>query len=69
MSVTILGRVETVAGLLLMAPVPVPMSFPSPVQDYFNSEVILVRVFVKDRAATFLRVSGQTKDGARISGM
>lgn len=68
MSVTVLGRVETVAGMLPMAPLLVPAGFPSPAQDYFDGEVSLDQVLVKDRAATFfLRVAGESMEGAGIS--
>lgn len=68
MSLAVLGRVETVAGPLLMAPVPVAAGFPSPSQDYFDGEVSLDSVLVKDKAATFfLRVTGESMEGAGIS--
>lgn len=68
LSVTVLGRVETVAGLLPMAPAPVPAGFPSPAQDYFDGEVSLDQVLIRDRAATFfLRVAGESMEGAGIS--
>ncbi|MFK4298107.1 DNA polymerase V [Arthrobacter sp. GAS37] len=68
MSVTVLGRVESVAGALRMAPSSVPAGFPSPAQDYYDGPVSLDEHLVRDRAATFfLRVSGESMEGAGIS--
>lgn len=45
----------------------VPAGFPSPAQDYYDGEIDLNELLIRDRTATFvLRVSGHSMIGAGI---
>jgi len=59
---------ETAASTLVAAGVGhVPAGFPSPSQDYSDTQIDLTKMLIRDEASTFIvRVSGDSMEGAGI---
>lgn len=68
MRATVLGRRPLGNALRIrVSPVSVPAGFPSPAQDYYDSDLSLDEHLIEDREATYVvRVSGHSMTGAGI---
>ena len=68
MRATVLGHRPLGNALRIrVSPVSVPAGFPSPAQDYYDSDLSLDEHLIEDREATYVvRVSGHSMTGAGI---